>query len=122
MNMTHEQKVLNALSTHGPMLSQDLAAKLKLTHKNQIYVILSKLYKKGLIKKLGKQVILVKDPMPWEVEQINRAVEAVAQEKIPQPDIKVAILQEEIDECDRAIDHYQRVRAYLRSRVTELQF
>ena len=120
--MTHEQKVLNALSTHGPMLSQDLAAKLKLTHKNQIYVILSKLYKKGLIKKLGKQVILVKDPMPWEVEQINRAVEAVAQEKIPQPDIKVAILQEEIDECDRAIDHYQRVRAYLRSRVTELQF
>jgi predicted transcriptional regulator len=122
MNMTHEQKVLNALSTHGPMLSQELSAKLKLTHKNQIYVILSKLYKKGLIKKLGKQVSLVKNPLPWEVEQINKAVEAVAQEKIPQPDIKVAILQEEIDECDAAIDHYQRVRAYLRSRVTELQF
>jgi sugar-specific transcriptional regulator TrmB len=122
MNMTQEQKVLTALSIYGPMLAQDLATKLKLTHKNQIYVLLSKLYKKGLVKKLGQQVILVKDPSPEEVEQINRAVETVDQEKIPQPDIKVAILQEEIDECDRAIDHYQRVRAYLRSRVTELQF
>lgn len=120
--MTHEEKVLNLLKLHGPMTSQQLSARLKLANKNQIYIILSKIYKKGLATRVGKQVTLVKKPLPWEVEQINRAVEAVAQEKIPQPDIKVAILQEEIDECDRAIDHYQRVRAYLRSRVTELQF
>lgn len=120
--MTHEEKVLNLLNLHGPMTSQQLSARLKLANKNQIYIILSKIYKKGLATRVGKQVTLVKKPLPWEVEQINKAVEAVAQEKVPQPDIKVAIIQEEIDECDAAIEHYQRVRAYLRSRVAELQF
>lgn len=120
--MTHEEKVLNLLKLHGPMTSQQLSAKLKLANKTQIYTIVAKICKKGLATKDGKQVTLVKKPLPWEVEQINKAVEAVAQEKIPQPDIKVAILQEEIDECDTAIEYYQRVRGYLRSRIAELQF
>ena len=120
--MTHEEKVLNLLNLNGPMTSQQLSAKLKLVNNNQIYVILSKMYKKGSVARVGKEITLVKKPLPWEVEQVNKAVEAVAQEKIPQPDIKVAILQEEIDECTAAIDHYHRIRAYLRSRVLELQF
>jgi len=56
------------------------------------------------------------------IEQINKAIQAVAQDKIPEPDIKVAILQEEIDECDKAIDYYQNVRSYLLGRISELQF
>jgi sugar-specific transcriptional regulator TrmB len=122
--MTYEESVIKLLKDSGPLTRTEIAQRIPLKYKTQVYDIVERLKHKDLVDVIGKNVFLVENQSPFTptVEQINNATKEATQDKIPKPDIKVAILQEEIDECDAAIDHYQRVRAYLRSRVTELQF
>lgn len=111
--MNYEERILKALE-NGPLTQAEIAQKVKFKASTQVYIIVKRMIGKGLVGRAGKLIMKIDNSRP--VELINRAVEAA----IPKPDIKVAILQEEIDECDLAIQYYQRVRAYLIGRVSEL--
>lgn len=112
--MNYEERILQALE-NGPLTQAEIAKRIKFKSKPQVYGVVKRMVGKGLVGRAGELVMKIDNSRP--VELINRAVEAA----IPKPDIKVAILQEEIDECDLAIQYYHRVRAYLISRVSELQ-
>lgn len=114
--MNYEERILKVLD-NGPLTQAEIAKRIKFKAKTQVYIIVKRMVGKGLVGRVGELVMKIDNSNPFPIEQINRAVEAA----IPKPDIKVAILQEEIDECDLAIHHYQRVRSYLLSRVSELQ-
>jgi hypothetical protein len=122
--MTYEERVIELLKNSGPLTRTEIAQRIPLKYKTQVYDIVERLKHKDLVDVIGKNVFLVDNSSPFNptVEQINNATKAVAQDKIPEPNIKVAILQEEIDECTDIISYYQHVRAYLRSRVAELEF
>ena len=53
---SNEQKVLNALSSNGPMTQAELA---KLTRVKGVYQLVSKMVKEGKVAKNGKQVMRV---------------------------------------------------------------